>query len=288
MLRASTTKVHPEFDIDAAKRLFDADGERTLGGEWITSPFHLYAVETLRDRHGLRIGAALPTDIFVMGFGEPDDPSCTKVGGRPFWPVGVPWPVADNGSPLHFVAQFNFADSADLIGEDIAKRVLVILSSMGTDWMYHDDSLTFHWVNRMVEPDRTIAVPSTNGDAGPFFGAIYRGFDYPDDEAHHAAYDKVESVPWKISLLSATKIGGMPTFEQSEFECEGRFLCQLSSIQAAPNVAWPWVNREESLGLEFGPGGIYDKHHRMTIGDMGSAYFFIDDAGKITWHFDCG
>lgn len=288
MLQAPSSRIHPEFDFDAAKRLFSADQSQKLCGEWITSPFDLFSVETLRDRHALRIGTAVPTDIFLMGFGEPDDPACTKVGGRPFWPVGVPWPAARDGSPLQFVAQFNFADSVDLVGDDLAQRILVILSSEQDDWMYVDNSLTFRWVDRAVEPDRSIQVPSSCGAAGPFFGAIHRAYDYPDEEAYDAALNAVRSAPYLLPILNATKIGGMPSFTQSEFECDGKFLCQLSSTQAADDVLWPWVNREEPMTLAFDESGIYSKKNCYVLGDMGNAYFFIDDAGEIIWHFDCG
>lgn len=98
MIVPGTEGVAPRFDFDAAKRLYESTAKDSeLTGEMITSPFDLYAVETLRDRHGLRVGEAVPTDVFVFVFGEPDDPRCTKIGGRPFWPKGRPWPTEDGG-----------------------------------------------------------------------------------------------------------------------------------------------------------------------------------------------
>ena len=72
MLLQDSKKHQPEFDLAKAQRIYTAGGhDRKLGGEWITSPYDLFSVETLRDRFDLRGGRAVPTDVFVFGKGEP-------------------------------------------------------------------------------------------------------------------------------------------------------------------------------------------------------------------------
>ena len=107
-----TSKIHPEFDLAAAKKTY-AKVKEELCGEQITSPYDLYSVERLRDEHDLRQGIAFATDVFVLGMGPPQDRRVTKVSGLPYWPKAKPWPTADDGSRYQFLAQFCFVDSRD-------------------------------------------------------------------------------------------------------------------------------------------------------------------------------
>ena len=238
----TSTKVHPEFDLNAAG-VFFCELERELSGQLVTSPYDLYSVETLRDRHGLRTGEAFPTDIFVFGKGEPDDPSITKVGGRPYWPVDREWPANSGGMPCHFLAQFNFGDSIDLVGDDLPGSVLLLLTETPDDWIWEDSHLTFHWLPNDITPDTNLNVPSTLGGAGPFYGAIHRSVDYPD--SFDIAFDLQLRRNYNLPLLNGTKIGGLPHFIQDGVETDSCFLCQLGSIQAAPRVPFPWVNQHD-------------------------------------------
>jgi hypothetical protein len=68
MLVQNSRKLHPEFDLDEASRIYAAaQGDKDLEGEHITSPYDLYSVEVLRDRLALRVGAPVATDVFVFG-----------------------------------------------------------------------------------------------------------------------------------------------------------------------------------------------------------------------------
>src|SRR6185295_5497507 len=155
-------KIHPEFDVEYAQRVF-ADAGEPLRAEQITSPWDLYAAETLRNQHQLRIGEAFPADVFVWAKGEPENPACTKVGGRPFWPADEPWPTTPDGLPCSFLAQFNFADSADIVGDDLAACVLVVLTNSQPDWLSDENSLSFHWVPRKTRSLLDANVPSAIG-----------------------------------------------------------------------------------------------------------------------------
>jgi len=85
---------------------------REITGELITSPWDLFSVETLRDKHGLRKGASVPTDVFTFGFGEPNDLSATKVGGKAAFPRSMKWPNSKTGQTLRFLGQLNFGSTA--------------------------------------------------------------------------------------------------------------------------------------------------------------------------------
>ncbi len=66
-----------------------------------------------------------------------------------------------------------------------------------------------------------------------------------------------------------------------------RFLCQLTSIQAAPDVAYPWTNQKRKLTLEFDDSGIYGDENQCVFGDMGSIYVYIDSSGKCVASSEC-
>ena len=286
MITRKTARLHSELDLSAARKAFSEHvTENELSGELVTSAWDLYSVETLRDHHDLRIGAPYPTDVFVFGKGEPDNPSCTKVGGLPFWPADQDWPTAPDGSLCRFLAQFNFADSTDIIDADLPASVLLLLTDSEEDWIWGDEGLSFHWVSAGITPATNLDVPSAIGSSGPFYGAIHRSADYP--ESTDAAYNLNVSQNYNLPILNGTKIGGLPHYIQNGADTDDYFLCQLGSIQAAPYAPYPWVNKREPLGLEFNNDGIYGDDNCAVFGDMGSIYLFIDKNGNVSRSFEC-
>ena len=286
MLARRTAKTHAELDFAAAAKKFSARvNQEPLRGELVTSAWDLYSVETLRDKHNLRVGNGVATDIFVFGKGEPDNPSCTKVGGRPFWPAKQDWPAAIDDSPLPFLAQFNFTDSKDIVGEDLPGDVLLILTELKDEWLPGEDGLSFHWVSADSAPNTSLDVPSEIEPVGPFFGVVHRSVDYPDAEEAAFQLDVEVRKSWNLPILNGTKIGGCPHFIQGGVTTSDTFLCQLGSIQAAPCVPYPWVNQRDPLTIEFDSTGIY--RDSVVFGDMGCIYLFIDKSGTV-WHwFEC-
>lgn len=280
MIVRSTSGITDELDFAEAVKVFSAEKDvGDLTDELITSPFDLYSVETLRDHHGLRHGQEVPTDVLVFGKGEPSSPSATKVGGQPFWPEDEEWPTTDGGDPCFFLAQFNFADSVDILGQDLPELVLVLVTDSEEDWLWGDGELEGHWVPIDCVPDTTLRVPSVIGNAGPFFGVRHRTADYIDSATDAHAHG--------LAVLNGTKIGGIPCFIQSAADTDSRFLCQLGSIQAAPDVPYPWVNQKDPLSLRFRGNGIYAAGNSAVFGDMGSIYLFLDEDGEVTRSFEC-
>ena len=68
-------------------------------------PRMVVALETVRQTIAkcASIGRSVPTDVFVLGRGEPADPYCTKVGGLPARPRDLDWPYTDEEVPFLFV-----------------------------------------------------------------------------------------------------------------------------------------------------------------------------------------
>jgi hypothetical protein len=287
MLVRKSNLAHPEFDLAAARRVFvEAGAHEDLSGELITSPHDLFSVETLRNVHGLRMGTTVPTDVFVFGKGESLRPDCTKVGGRPYWPADRPWPTNAEGAPFHFLAQFNFADSRDLFA-DLTGDVLLLLAEDVDNYLWEPDRIRLEWLPLGLHPASRFDFSESVGavKAGPFYGVIFRSADYPD--AVSTAYDLDVDQSYNLPILNGTKIGGIPHFIQGGDVSSGEFLCQLGSIQAAPDVPFPWVNQALPLGLTFDDRGIYGPENSMVFDDMGTIYIFRKKDGTVACSFEC-
>jgi Domain of unknown function (DUF1963) len=288
MLQNNSEKLHAELDFNEVRRVFaDFREAGDLAGELITSPFDLYAVETLRDSLGLRHGNAVPVDVFVFGKGEPNRRDCTKVGGVPYWPSDTPWPTKLDGSPFRFLAKFNFADSKDII-DDLEADVLLLLVDDTEEWLWEPDRIRFEWLpssmSSLMAFDRQ-QTSELSVSEGVFYGAIHRTEDYPLSVA--AAQTTTVSAGYNLSILNGTKIGGVPCFIQDGADNTGRFLCQLGSIQAAYAAPFPWVNQREPLSFAHDDTGIYGGRNSIVFGDMGNIYIFIDEWGQLRSGFEC-
>jgi hypothetical protein len=132
-----------------------------------------------RSRAGLREGKAFPADLFVFGKGESPGRETTKVGGIPYWPADRSWPTDDEGSPLLFLAQFNFADSQDLFPTRLPGDVLLLLVEDPEDYL-EPDLIRFEWLLLGLPPVSHFDESLVATTAGPFYGVIHRSADYPD------------------------------------------------------------------------------------------------------------
>ena len=285
MLARQTNRLHLEFDLPAARRAFvEAGAADDLRGQHITSPHDLFSVETLRDAHGLRTGQPVPADVFVFGKGEPPRREGTQVGGLPYWPEDRPWPLnLFSGEPCLFLAQVNFADSRDLFPA-LPGEVLVLLVADTERNLWDPGVIHFEWLPLGLRPVARCDKSLIALRAGPFYGVIHRSADYPEtlDSARRL---KLRD-GWNLPVLNGTKIGGVPHFIQSGDDSRGQFLCQLGSIQAAPDVPYPWVNQAEPLTLDFDDRGIHGRGNEVLFADLGSFYLFLRGDGTVTCSFE--
>jgi hypothetical protein len=281
MLKSESRKLHDELDFDALCRIFSAKRyNKDLYGTEVNSPHELYAVEKARDREGVRYESGIPVDVFVFGFGEPKEPGLTKAGGLPYWPAQRPWPRTTDGQPLDFLAQINFSDSKDLVGE-LPGQLLVVFTRPEECWFNEEGAVHFEWVKvrdqslltcEEYEPYRTEFTP-----CHALYGVIYRTFDYPASVPSEEEVNNGADI--RLPLIHATKIGGCPFFIQPDERYNGKFLCQLASIQPACDVPFPWVNRKKQYRVEEWPPEI-------TWCDMGSLYVFLLSDGSLEYRFD--
>lgn len=277
---------HFRFDMELAKRQFAPleSTTRPLVGKHITSPWDLYSVEMLRDRHRVRQGKTFPSDLIVWGLGEPENLAATKVGGRPYWPKCEPWPISKKGEPYRFFAQMNFADSLELFEQELPANILTILLHPRHSLFGASNWMEFYWVSDQLEPNLAIDVPVVVENAGPFWATLHRSADYLEmvDQLNAIPADGSNNLP----VANGSKISGCPHFIHGSGHWETTFLGQIATIHAARDVPYPWVNHESPIPEDFGSEATEARHEGFYIGDFGSFYFFMGQDGRVTRHWD--
>ena len=298
-------KNHPLFDFESAKKLYDG---MAIGGELVSSPFDIYSNETLRDRYGFREEKpSVKTDVMLFSRGTPPKKYLTQIGGMPYGAGTFDWPKR-KGKPMPFFAQFSFLDSLGLFA-DLPGHLLLIFADESVVreeysvecYCDEQDCFKFIWLVRDEKADREpTPEPSQEMPIAmkePWYGVLHRTVDYPAiSKTCNMRLDEDKKVSsFFLPILNATKIRGVPHFIQGnpgKLEDGSQvkkllFLCQLSSIQAAPDVPFPWCNCAKKMILDFGENGIYGAKNQLSMFDMGNIYFFMKPNGRIVWHFDC-
>jgi hypothetical protein len=263
-----------------------------FSGEIITSPYHICNNEHLRrEAHDqFDWGPAVPVDVFVMAEGEPLDRHVTKIGGLPYRPATIPWPRAENGVPMSFLAQVNFADSRDLVGK-LAGDVLLAFTPDDNGCI---ERLYFEWqplgLRELILPE---SVPEQSWRPFPCYGHICRTVNYPEaqrkPELSSNKYPLCRGLEvWSSHHLlqyQATQIGSAPFFiQEGDDQQPGRMLCAISSVQPPLHGPYPWGNHPDPLMAK--DEWRYDDRYFM-LGDVGCIYISIDDAGYLHYGWSC-
>lgn len=222
------------------------------------------------------------TDVVVWKSGEGKDSRQTRLGGRPVWPKGRPWPKSPSGKPMKFLFQFCFSDSHDLL-PILPGDLLVIMSENGDDSIFdaegndpeNPDIITFeegfawqaYWLS-LGEDLETVENKLARVIKHPLHASIFRtgdapGFN-PNEKQTSAQIRLFESREYSdFGLYSSfpiqgTKIGGIPAYMQDEYPPQGGiFLGALWSYTLSPS--FPDVPRtnlyDEAFSLYLGGNG---------------------------------
>ncbi len=264
-------RVHPTLNPAGLREAFEGlPGAVGWDGGWISSPHHLHAVELERERVGMPEGSGIPTDIFLWGQGEPKDRTLTKVGGLPYWPFEKPWPEGEDGE-LVFLAQFNFVDSRDLVGE-LPGDLLLLFSDARFSWVEGNRAgLVPMWVS--FGSERLVVERTLPKVKNPFFkgyGVIHRGMDWA-------------GAGEGVRVLDATKIGGVLRGGRRGVPEDWRVLAQLGPIQATAGMDFPWVNRPRALGATADAAGVAGGTNRWVLGGGWFLRLHLNAAGGLEW-----
>ncbi len=225
----------------------DKWGNRALGA--IIGPRDACMLVRLRQliRKHVCFGRPVPSDVFLLGIGEPPSRDWTKIGGLPFWPYDRPWPHGDTQEPLPFLAQFDFRDSLDIVGK-LPAELLLLFGDKD-----HPETIVAKWQSsrcetRLIDRDQMPIEPVTPC----FYGTRWRTESYPDaswpDELILEDGSRALT-PWLVCEILGMQIGSAPFVPPQGLEAREtkRIICSLCAIFPQPSVPWQFANRAEPL-----------------------------------------
>jgi len=226
-------------------------------------------------------GPPVPVDVFVMSKGEPENRAATKIGGLPYRSRNLPWPLARSGSPLELIAQFNFTNSADIVGS-LPGDLLLVFGDVADEAL---GPLHMEWqrlgLEDLIQP---ADLPEDCNAIAPCFGNRCRMMSYPDasqrtDSKYPQCRGKDVWSPYWIPELQATQIGRAPFFVQGgDDSLPGQPLCTIASVQSDCHQHYPWVNVPDPISPERIRSYVGDE---LMIGDLGCIYISIEDNGTL-------
>jgi len=251
-------------------------------------PLDILAVEHARiESAGLltggKLGPAVPVHYFVWARGEAPQRHLTKLGGAPYLPVDVAWPLGELGKRMRFVGQINFADSHAILGVKLPGDIL----------LFFDDpdrgDATGLWVTMSDKPLIAAAdVPKYELDPqdgwdptiAPMTGYLYASVEYPFVNEEEMDPDEIEDLFDVLPHADASKIGGVPAWIQDDESRKGTYIGCLSSVRFH-QPAWALVN------VDFGLDGRSDylktfpgEGEPFMLGDCGTLYAALNPDGS--------
>ncbi|GMV91359.1 MAG: hypothetical protein AMXMBFR82_11370 [Candidatus Hydrogenedentota bacterium] len=132
---------NPQFDVEYWCKQFPASGigegrhptiDKYYRGR-IASPRSMALNAHIRKELWPELDPVMgvPTDLFVWALGEGENPAGTRIGGMPYLPRAIDWPTSDDGAPKEFIAQFNLADSTDILPKLPGDLLLIFCDTVG-------------------------------------------------------------------------------------------------------------------------------------------------------------
>jgi hypothetical protein len=280
-------------------------------GMFVASPSQICNNEQLRraahDQYDW--GPAVPVDVFIMADGEPPDRHVTKVGGLPYRPAALDWPRGDDGSPLTFLAQFDFTDSFDIVGR-LPGDVLLVFTPDNND-EGPIESLQFEWqALGMTDLIAAGHVPVQPWRFKPCYGHRFRTVSFPDairkPELAESRYPTCRGLEiwsdYHLLQYQAMQIGKAPFFiQRGDEDLPGDMLCTINTICVDGDSPYPFVNRPEPLprleviteswGFTWTrrpePSPPDEPSDYLATGDAGCIYVSIDDTGRFHSNMSC-
>lgn len=215
---------------------------------------------------------------FVFGGGEEtNDRETTRIGGLPFWPADLAWPLTQDGVPKQFIGQFDFRNIA--WPEPLPGDVLTVHFDYECDGdgrfcgpadgaaatlVWHDSQK----VKNLIDRDKLPPPNEWYEEPGPFYGLPVLVTDYKSKWSEHA----------HALTIHGMKIGGhSPLFRTNWQESLSAltspvFLCSIGYVLPDPD------KEEKDAWLPSKPG--------FDPGQAGEVMF--DDVGVLVIAYEKG
>jgi hypothetical protein len=245
----------------------------------------------------LDLGPKIPAHYLLYAQGESETREQSRIGGLPYRPRGLAWPMDSMGRPEEFVCQVDFSDSRSLLPTLPGDVMLLFASEEGLG----DPPFTLEWYpHRLTDlmtvrdfPRFNFTFPMLQSES--VFCYLYETYDFPEAKARIQG-TRFES--WKtFGHPCGSKIGGYcestPTGSKHVFT--------LESIRLLYGEPYPFVNRK-NWEPESIVGKLYSRLDRkirqlrgarnpcydiLMIGDLGRIHVFKDAKGQFQISDEC-
>jgi hypothetical protein len=290
---------NPKIDISALVAQFPGQIERKPGhpGFNLFTPFEVALRENQLHivQSELDLGPKIPAHYLLYGSGEPETREQSRIGGLPYRPRGLPWPLDEQGRPDEFVCQIDFSDSRSLVPELPGEIMLLFALEEGMG------PFTLEWyptgLSELITardfPRFDFTFPMLQNEA--VFCYLYETCDFPEAKARIQG-TRFES--WRsFDYPCGSKIGGY--WKAAPHGSQHIFT--LESIRLIYGEPYPFVNRKD-----WEPDSIIGKlvsrldrkvrqlrgarnpcYDILMIGDLGRIHIFKDAEGQFRATDEC-
>jgi len=290
---------NPKIDISALVAQFPGQIERKPGhpGFNLFTPFEVALRENQLHivQSELDLGPKIPAHYLLYGSGEPETREQSRIGGLPYRPRGLPWPLDEQGRPDEFVCQIDFSDSRSLVPELPGEIMLLFAPEEGMG------PFTLEWyptgLSELITardfPRFDFTFPMLQNEA--VFCYLYETCDFPEAKARIQG-TRFES--WRsFDYPCGSKIGGY--WKAAPHGSQHIFT--LESIRLIYGEPYPFVNRKD-----WEPDSIIGKlvsrldrkvrqlrgarnpcYDILMIGDLGRIHIFKDAEGQFRATDEC-
>jgi hypothetical protein len=243
----------------------------------------------------LDLGPKIPAQYLLYGRGEPETREQSRIGGLPYRPRGLPWPLDKQGHPDEFVCQIDFSDSRSLVAELPGEIMLLFAPVEGvgplalewyppglTDLMSVRDFPRFDFTFPMLRSESV-------------FCYLYETYDFPEAKGR---IQGTRFETWKsFDYPCGSKIGGYCKSTAAGSE----HIFTLESIRLIYGEPYSFVNRKDWEPESF-VGKVFSRLDRkirqlrgarnpcydiLMIGDLGRIHVFKDKDGRFRVTDEC-
>ena len=221
--------------------------------------------------------------ICVFSLEDVGDRATSRIGGLPFWPKEIPWPICNScEEPLAFMAQLDFRRfrvSHKLPHDVITFHYCTYCQPQNNVKGKGEALVSWHDFRsdlELIEPE-SIPVGVVN-DHGPAYGEFLQAVDFPTpNEAYGGSIVQGDEYTYLQFTLQGTKFGGYPPPVQrigtpvDANKNPMRFLGTIGSFKSRS------LRRGRSESVSCGD---------LVWGDMGCVFLWISDASTshdISW-----
>ncbi len=268
-----------DFDLSFFQQRFSSRptvGDRTKLS-YICSPPSLVDLEYYRAllQEDLAGRERYPCDVFAWAKGPAPDRDQTLLGGLPYRPAKMPWPLDRQSQPMLFLGQVRFVESRDIVPDLPGDLLLLFVDQVETPGDWTKESFMVEWHDLGLRGlARAEDVPIQSRRIPNWYGVRHRTFDVAGPlnvdlieplipEWNRRNAEDAETWSWELARLHIAKIGGrLPHAFEGHLDLSTAPLFSMPALSPSFWAPYPLVNHPEPfVGNEiwdecFSPGEV--------------------------------